>query len=124
MPIRNWAGLVLAAFGLWFLIAGLQRRRRAQAAWREAKARGLEIDVGTSQKFVFIGAISRPIIYLLLLAGGAEVTLAHAAVGKSGRFSVIDLGGFLFLLLCYGIWFSISTRYRDVEPVRAQAGPQ
>ncbi len=117
MPIRNWAGLVLAAIGVWFFVTALKRRKRALAAWHEARAKGLEIDVRTSQKFALTGAIARPLVNFMLLLGAAEVSLSYAALGNTRLFSAIDLGGFLLLLLGYGVWFSISTRYREVVPV-------
>ena len=113
MPIRNYAGVILFAGGAWMLNSALQRRKRALTAWRAARAAGTTIDVGTSPKFAITGAITRPITYLLLALAGAEVALSYPAVG-SRLFSYIDLGGFLFVLLAYAVWFSISTRYRDV----------
>ncbi len=124
MPIRNWAGLVLAAIGVWFFTTALQRRKRALAAWHAAKAKGLEIDVRTSQKFALTGAIARPVVNFVLLVGAAEVSLSYAAIGRSSLFSPIDLAGFLLLLLGYGVWFSISTRYREVVPVTSAAEPR
>ena len=49
------------------------------------------------------------------------MSLAYAALGHYPLFSPIDLGGFLLLLLGYGVWFSISTRYREVVPVTSAA---
>ena len=121
MPIRNWAGGVLFALGAWLIVNAWRRRRRALTVWRAALARGQEVDVRASQKFALTSAIARPIIYLFLLLVAAEVTATYRVAGPAGPFSIVDLGGFLFVLLGYAIWFSISTRYRDLSYLPAAA---
>lgn len=125
MPIRNWAGVVLFAIGAWMFHAGLQRRRRARAAWQIAQAAGRSIDVRPSQKLAMTGLVTRMIVYLVLLLVAGEVTLAYGAVGNQ-FFSLVDFGGFMFMLLGYAVWLGNSTRFRIVRPhelVPAQAAP-
>jgi hypothetical protein len=125
MPIRNWAGVVLFAIGAWMLNAGLQRRRRARAAWQIAQQAGRTIDVGTSRKLAMTGLVARMIVYLVLLLVAAEVAMAYGAVGNR-FFSLVDFGGFLFMLLGYAFWFGNSTRFRIIKPhelVPAQLAP-
>ena len=119
MPIRNVAGVVLFAIGAWVLFSAMRRRNRAVAAWRDAQAKGEHIDVYTSKKFALTSSIARPIVLVMLLMAALEVAGSYLAMGGSRLFSVLDLAGFLFVLAAYGVWFTISTRYRVVAPVRA-----
>lgn len=123
MPIRNWAGAVLFAMGAWLLYAGLQRRRRALASWRAARAAGQTIDVCPSGNVAIGTAIIRPAVFILLISAGSEVVWSYQALGPSRVFSPFDLYGFLFMLLGYGIWFGIRTRYRDVTRLRVAPVP-
>ncbi len=121
MPIRNWLGLLLFAIGAWMFATALQRRNRARAARREARAQGLQLDIGTSQKFALTWAIARPVIYSGLVFAALWAVSFSVGLGENSLLSPLDVGGFLFLLLAYGVWFSITTRYRDVVPAALPA---
>jgi hypothetical protein len=123
MPIRNWLGLILFAAGAWMFTTALQRRKRALIAWREGQARGEPVYVGTSPKFALFVLALTPIMYAALLAAGATTTMAYVMMGGSPFLSFIDLGGFLFLLLGFAVWFTMNTRYRDMAPVAVTNRP-
>ena len=103
------------------LTTALQRRKRALTAWHAAKARGTPIDIRTSQKFALFVLALTPIIYIVLLASGAMLTMVYVMMGSASLLSAIDLGGFLFMLLAYGVWFTMNTRYREVTPAELAA---
>lgn len=121
MPIRNWLGLVLFAIGAWMVTTALQRRNRARAARSEALAQGVRLDIGISQKFALAAAVARPVVYAGLLFTALGVLAFSLGLGESSLLSPLDVGGFLFLLLAYGVWFSINTRYRAVVPAALPA---
>jgi hypothetical protein len=116
MPIRNWLGVVLFAIGAWMFTTALRRRNRARAARREARAQGLQLDIAIHQKFALAAAVARPVVYAGLLFTALGVVGFTVALGDSSLLSPVDVGGLLVLLLGYGVWFSITTRYRDVVP--------
>lgn len=124
MPVRNWAGLVLAAIGVWFLAAAWRRRHRALTVQRAARTSGLKLDVYAPRTFALTTAIARPIVTLVLLAAGGEVLQVYRVTDGAPLLSAVDLAGFLLLLLGCGVWFSVSTRYRAVVPVIAPGGPR
>ena len=67
-------------------------------------------------------AVARPVVYAGLLFTGTRGS-SHSAWGwaRPRLLSPLDVGGFLFLLLAYGVWFSINTRYRAVVPAALPA---
>ncbi|MEN0075539.1 MAG: hypothetical protein AAGC69_14220 [Paracraurococcus sp.] len=110
--MAHWAGLGLFAAGAWLLWSAQARRVRA----REAMARGLS-PAPLQPSLVLMGELMPPIISFGLVVAGAQVLLAYAMTGGGG-FSLLDLGGFLFLLLAYDIWVRCRTRYRLPVPRR------
>ena len=79
--------------------------------------------MGTSPKFALFVLALTPIMYAALLAAGATTTMAYVMMGGSPFLSFIDLGGFLFLLLGFAVWFTMNTRYRDMAPVAVTNRP-
>ncbi len=127
MLISNWLGVLLFAVGVWLFASALQRRSRAQAAWHAAQAAGRAINVRPSQQVAVATLVLRPILYIALLLVAAAVITSSQAIGGPGM-SSIDLFGFLSMLLGYAVWFSVGTRYRDIDkaalaPVPVADGP-
>lgn len=122
MLIRNWLGVPLFAVGVWLLTSALHRRRRAMAAWQAAQAAGRTINVRPSQQTAVATLVLRPVVYIVLLLVAAAVTISSGAIGGPGM-SAIDMFGFLFMLVGYGVWFSIGTRYRRIDGVPSVAVP-
>jgi hypothetical protein len=107
--MANWPGLLMILAGAWLIWSALGRRSRVRAAL----ARG-EGPPPLNPSLVMMAEIMPPLITFGLVVAAAQVVLAFMATDGAG-FSVLDLGGFLFLLLAYGIWVRMRTRYREVS---------
>jgi hypothetical protein len=113
----HWAGIAMLAAGIWLLRSALLRRARVRAAVREAAARGESPAPAPPlhPSLALIGGIMPPIISFGLVVAGAQVVLAYVVTGGGG-FSLLDLAGFLFLLVAYDVWVRFRTRYRLGTP--------
>ncbi|CAH2601031.1 conserved membrane protein of unknown function [Rhodovastum atsumiense] len=109
--MRYWAGAILFAAGAWMIFSALRKRRAAIASWHAAVAAGVTPKMSSLAGFALA---MRPIIQIVLVLAALEVTASYMAVDGGRHFSFFDLGGFLFMLLGYGVWFSINTRYRII----------
>ncbi len=97
-------GLVLFVYGSGLLYYGLRHRRRYLAAPPDPSA--------PEGSLAILGDIMPPLIIIGLGLAGLEVILAYVMIDPSRWFSLFDLFGVLYLLLTYGIWMTLKTRYR------------
>jgi hypothetical protein len=104
--LANWAGIAMFAAGALLIWSALSRRARVRAA----AARG-EAAAPLHPSLVVMGDIMPPIITFGLIVAGVQVVLAYYATGGAG-FTLVDVAGFLFLLVAYDVWVRIRTRYR------------
>lgn len=110
--LYNTTGAVLAAIGLAFLWAAHTRKRRAEAMARDGSASG---QPALHPSLALMADVGPPIIYFGLVVVAAQVALAFWVTrGSGGAFSALDLGGFLFMLVCYAVWVKSKTTYRVV----------
>ena len=103
------AGIVFAAIGLGFLYFAM--RARAQAVSQAPVLRNSE----ASSSLATLNEVMPSIVNFGLIVAGAQITFFYFAMGVGDRFSLVDLGGFLFLLACYGISVTLRTRVRQVR---------
>lgn len=117
----NVAGAVMGAAGLVLIWQAYTRRRTVIADAERRSATGEpESRPPLHQSLRMLGAIGPGIVQLGLVIAGGQVVLAFYLTGGSGVFTLFDLGGFLFLLVAYGWWISVRTRYRPgYDPIRA-----
>ena len=123
MPIWKWGGLVLFAIGGWLLVTALQRRRRALTVWQAAQAKGQPVEVHIGPKFLAVGIVIRLLAYSMLMAVAGGAIMFYQAAGDASLAADVNLAGLLFLLLGYGVWVSVRTRYRDLSPVMLSDRP-
>lgn len=107
-----WSGAAFFLAGAWLLWSAMARRARVRAAL----ARG-ETPMALHPSLVLMADIGPPIIIFGLVVAGGQVVLAYLATGGAG-FAPTDLAGFLFLLLAYGVWVKMRTRYRPTQVAR------
>lgn len=100
------AGIVFALMGLGFLYFTFRTRGKAAAAAAACA------DQERSPSLVALNEIMPSIVNIALMAAGAFVVFLYFAMGVSGRISLVDLGGFLFLLACYGLSVTLQARAR------------
>lgn len=118
--IANVAGAVMGAAGL-ALIWQAWTRRRMVIADAERRRQTGEPEAGPPlhQSLRMLGAVGPGIVQLGLFVAGGQVALAFFVTGGSGVFTLFDLAGFVFLLVAYGWWISVRTRYRPgYDPIR------
>lgn len=122
--MRHLIGLLLLAVGVALIRVAITRRDRILAQERALAAAGLpDPRAGLHPSLAAIGDIVPP-----LMIGGVGViafklVLAYVMTGAERWFSLIDLGGFLFLLAAWSAWLVLKTRYRAFPPVTPQAAP-
>lgn len=109
--MRDWTGLVLAACGVGLLWSALARRRRMMAV----AAQG-ETGPRLHPSLALMAEIGPSIVIFMLVVAGGQVALAFWLTDGGGVFSMLDLAGFLFLLLAYGAWVVLKSRYPDLRP--------
>jgi hypothetical protein len=105
--LRHVAGVALGLGGAAFLWSALRRKARVQAA----RARG-EAPPPISERMAPLADIMPPLVNIGLFIAGGQVVLAWLLTGDE-LFSIVDLAGFLFLLVAYAIWLQFKTRYRE-----------
>ena len=118
--IANIAGAVMGAAGLALIWQAWTRRRLVIADAERRRATG-EPESGPPlhHSLRMLGAIGPGIVQLGLFIAGGQVVLAFFVTGGSGVFTLFDLAGFVFLLVAYGWWISVRTRYRPgYDPIR------
>lgn len=115
MGTRHWLGVMLALYGAFLLLAAERRRARALAA---------PPPEALSSSLTVLGEIVRPLVLFGLAYLGLKVSLVYLAMDGGRWFSLLDLGGLLFLLAAYGRWLVVRTRYRLAEPVPVVSGAQ
>lgn len=104
--MRNIIGLVFFAAGAWMLLSALAQRKRVIAAGPDAAP-------PLHPSLQGMADAMPPIILVALGIVGAKVALAILVTEAGQYFSLLDLAGFLFLLVGYGTSVVIKTRYRD-----------
>jgi hypothetical protein len=119
--MHNWLGAGLVALGIGLLVSGVMKR---QAKLRAAEAApGAIPDI--RPEFAAMGEIMRPIILFALGFVGLKMTLFYAVLGGQHYMSPLDFGGFLFVLVAYGIWLVLATKRPAPRPARqAETGAQ
>jgi hypothetical protein len=101
-----WPGIVMFLVAGWLVWSAMQRKARAQAQ----AARG-ELPPPLHHSLVLMADVGPSLIYFGLAVAGGQVVLAWLTTGGAG-FALVDLAGFLALLLAYGVWVRFKTRYR------------
>lgn len=104
MPI---AGVIFVAIGLVFLY--LTRRARAETANQNPAQQG------GSASLARLNEVMPSIVNFMLIATGAQITFFYFAMDLSDRISPVDLGGFLFLLACYGVHVTLQLRLKKAR---------
>lgn len=112
--VRHVLGLAFVSFGLALIWAAERRRRRVLLAPAREPL---------NPSLVVFGDIARPIILCALGYLGVKLSLVYLMLDAGRWFSLLDLGGLLFLLGAYGRWMVVWTRYR-VGPASVLAPTQ
>lgn len=103
--MRYIVGLLCFAGGAWLLASAFARKRRSLAV-------GPLSAPPLHPSLQMLGDVMPPLVVLGLIIIGGKMTLAFF-VADAGRYlSLVDLGGFLFLLAGYGVSVVYRTRYR------------
>jgi|GEM_PF-4766609 len=100
------AGIIFAAIGLGFLFYAM----RARARWQDQAF--VQRDSEASASLATLNEVMPGIVNFGLVVAGAQICFLYFAMGVGDRFSLIDLGGFLFLLVCYGTSVTMQARLR------------
>ena len=103
------AGIVFALIGLGFLYFAMRARAGATS---QAPIR---CDSEASASLAGLNQVMPNIVNFALIVAGAQITFFYFAMGVGDRFSLVDLGGFLFLLACYGVSVTLRTRVRQLK---------
>jgi len=118
--MKYWAGLVCFLVGCWLIQAGLGHRSRVRAE----RANGQGETAPLHNSLELLGDILPPFIIFILSVLAAKLSLAYFLLDGGQVFSVLDLGGLLFLLVGYGTWLLFKTRYRRGGAVRPTVAPE
>jgi hypothetical protein len=68
-----------------------------------------------------LGDIVPPLVVTALVFVAIKMSFAYVVLDGGRYFSLLDLGGFLFLLAAYGAWLVLNTRYRELTGAVAPA---
>lgn len=106
-----WSGALMLLAALWLVRDAIRRRAQVRAEATAAIARGEPIPPG-HRKLTALAEIVPPLVYGALFIAGVQVVAAWWFTPASGWFGVFDIAAFLLLLVAYGFWMSVKTRYR------------
>lgn len=106
-----WSGALMLLAGLWLLRDAVARRTRVRAAAEAAIARGEPIAAGNA-KLSALADIVPPLVNIALFIAAAQILAAWWFTRAGGWFSGFDVAAFLILLVAYGFWLTLKTRYR------------
>ncbi|HSN72281.1 MAG TPA: hypothetical protein VLT59_12275 [Steroidobacteraceae bacterium] len=94
------------------LLAGGWLAYMSYRQWRVVRTGLAEQGRPTSESPMSVfGEIMRPILLFALLYVGAKTTFVFFWLDAQRHLSLLDLGGFWFLLLAYGAYVVVKTRY-------------
>lgn len=105
--MRHVMGVVLLAAAACFFRSALERRRRAAEA-----ARAGQQPPPLHPSLVLMADLGPSVVVFGLAVAGGQVALAFWLTGGGGVFSLLDLAGFVALLVAYGTWVKAKGRYR------------
>ena len=98
-------GAAFLAVGVALAVSGLLHRRRALAAPPPAS------DAPPGYSLGMVGVVARGAVVAGIALGGGNILRTYVAVGDNGVVSAVSVGGFLFLLAGFVVWFVIRTKY-------------
>lgn len=104
--MRHLIGLILFIYGSWLLFNALRHRKRYLATPPSPEA--------AEGQLAILGDIMPPLIIMGLGLAAIEIILAYVMVEASRMFSLFDLFGVLYMLVAYGTWMTLKTRYRGL----------
>lgn len=113
--MKYWIGLIALAFAMWLLYSGLSHRRKVVEARRQSALAGVPAPPERHASLALLGDIMPSLMILGLAFIGAKLTLAYFVLGVNRVLSLVDLGGFLAMLACYGTWLILRTKYPVTE---------
>jgi hypothetical protein len=117
--MANIIGIFCIAVGLWQLWGALQRRSQVAAGTAVLRPPA-KLDAAGRPSLQMMGEIMPPIILAVLVLFGLKMTALYFLLGGGEYFSLLDLGGLLFLLASYGYWLVMHTKYRELKPGELQ----
>lgn len=106
-----WSGALMLVAALWLLRDAFVRRARVRDAAIAAAAQGAPIVAGNARLAVLADVVPRLVIAALVIAA-VQIVAAWWFTPMGGWFSGFDIAALLFLLLAYGCWLILKTRYR------------
>lgn len=111
--MRHLIGIALFASGATLLWLALVRRSRILARERAFAAAGLpDPRARLHPSLAAVGEIVPPLMVGGLVVVALKLVLAYVMTGAGRWFSLVDLGGFLFLLAAWSTWLVLKTRHR------------
>lgn len=111
--MRNWVGAVTSMLALAIVAVALARRRKVLAVVSEAAlTHRLEQLAGDPRSLSAFGEIMRPIVWFALTVIALKSMIAYFLLGGARFLSPFDLAGVLAMLVAYGFFIHVQTRYR------------
>lgn len=106
-----WSGALMLLAAAWLVRDAIARRASVRAAAAAAIARGETIPPG-HRNMTALAEIVPPMVYIALFVIAAQIVFAWWTTDAGDWFSGFDIAAFLALLVAYGFWLSLKTRYR------------
>lgn len=123
--MQYMVGTILTIVGVWMLISALGQRKRVLEIRQSRVDHNLGLETKpTHPSMQMMGDMLPPLIRFGLGTLGIMFIILYLVMDQSKYFTLFDLTGILFMLTSYGVWITLTTKYREVEYVSAKEASQ
>jgi hypothetical protein len=110
--MKYYLGIVCILLGAWLVYKALAHRRAVMSARARAAAENREQKIHQHLEGMRLGLA--PIYVLAILFSGIVLAAIWVVVDQERVFSILDIAGFLMVLLAYAFWMSVRIQYSPI----------
>lgn len=110
--MKYYLGAMFIILGAWLIYQALTHRRAVIRARERASAEHREQHLHQYLEAMRLGLA--PIYVLSILIIGFALAAVWLVVDQERVFSILDIGGFLFVLMAYAFWMSVRVQYSRI----------
>ncbi|NCA68791.1 MAG: hypothetical protein EOM91_01585 [Sphingobacteriia bacterium] len=110
--MKYYLGAVCLILGAWLVYQAIVHRRAVIDARTRAAAQQREQHIRRELEGMRLGLA--PIFVIGVLVTGFVLAAIWFVVDKQGVFSILDIAGFLLVLMAYAFWMSVRIQYTPI----------
>ncbi|MCG6897180.1 MAG: hypothetical protein LJE61_13120 [Thiocapsa sp.] len=110
--MKYYLGAVCVLIGAWLVYQALTHRRTVVAARARAAAENREQHIHQHLQAMRMGLA--PLYVLAILFTGVVLAAIWFVVDQERVFSILDIAGFLLVLMAYAFWMSVRIQYSPI----------